>query len=66
MKNMKQQLYVKTQSFIFAHMELLRRTYPELDTVVNWNSLYKNVQNRLRQFNMAKNYGSSVPVMPNY
>ena len=63
MKNMKEQLYVKTQSFIFAHMELLRRTYPELDTVINWNSLYKNVQNRLRQFNMAKNYKSDEIIM---
>ena len=60
---MKEQLDGKTQSFIFAHMELLRRTYPELNTVVNWDSLYKNVQNRLRQFNMTKNYKSDEIIM---
>lgn len=47
---------VKTEAFTFKYMTLLKRTYPELATTVDWNGVYKNVQVRLRQFNMTKNY----------
>lgn len=53
---MKKKLMVKTEAFTFKYMTLLKRTYPELATTVDWNGLYKHVQARLRQFNMINNY----------
>ncbi|MEJ6488057.1 sigma-70 family RNA polymerase sigma factor [Nostoc punctiforme UO1] len=53
---MKKKLMVKTEAFTFKYMTLLKRTYPELATTVDWNGLYKNVLARLRQFNMTNNY----------
>lgn len=53
---MKKKLMVKTEAFTFKYMTLLQRTYPELATTVDWNGVYKNVQARLRQFNMTNNY----------
>ncbi|TBR56655.1 hypothetical protein B4U84_28870 [Westiellopsis prolifica IICB1] len=60
---MKKKLMVKTQAFTFKYMALLQRTYPELAVAVNWNGLYKNVQARLRQFNMTNNYSPDVIII---